>query len=301
MTGHGNPDGRPPMTRILLALAMLGLALMPCVPQSVRAAESYDNCSGFITSLPAVISTQGTWCLKQDLATSSISGAAITINTNNVTIDCNDFKLGGLAAGLGTHSEGIFAIDRLNVTVHHCNIRGFLYGVYLGGIAGGGHTIEDNRFDGNTYTGVQVEGDGSVVRRNRISNTGKSTDVVNAAGIITTGSVDVVDNSVSSVIAATGSNGRAYGIFVGSNPAGAVIGNGVRGLVADGTGYAIAFFETGTNYVDVRDNDLVGDGSALTVGLDCQNSNTTAKNNAVNGFAFGLVSCTDHGGNDLVP
>jgi hypothetical protein len=28
-------------------------------PRSALAAESYDNCSGFITSIPAVISTQG--------------------------------------------------------------------------------------------------------------------------------------------------------------------------------------------------------------------------------------------------
>ena len=83
------------------------LAVLACKPAS--AAESYDNCAGFITSLPAVISSQGTWCMKQDLATAVTSGFVITVATNNVTIDCNNFKLGGLAAGAGTQASGIFA------------------------------------------------------------------------------------------------------------------------------------------------------------------------------------------------
>ena len=86
------------------------LAVIACLlgPRDVRAAESYDNCSGFVTSLPAVITTQGTWCLTADLATAMTSGVAITIATNNVTIDCNNFKLGGLSAGVDTTTIGIF-------------------------------------------------------------------------------------------------------------------------------------------------------------------------------------------------
>src|SRR6185369_2787721 len=87
-----------------LLLVMLGLLLG--TPRAASAAESYDNCTGFITTLPAVITTQGTWCLKQDLATAITSGNAITINTGNVTIDCNDFKLGGMSAGLATQAIG---------------------------------------------------------------------------------------------------------------------------------------------------------------------------------------------------
>ena len=91
------------MTRIrAVPLSFLVLLLFLCGPRAAHAAQSYDNCTGFITSVPAVISTQGTWCLKQDLATAIASGNAISVNANNVTLDCNDFKLGGLAAGAGT-------------------------------------------------------------------------------------------------------------------------------------------------------------------------------------------------------
>src|SRR4029079_7326065 len=113
----------------------------PLITPDALAAQSYDNCTGYITVLPAIISTQGTWCLKQDLATAITSGAAITINTNNVTIDCNNFKLGGLAAGLGTNAYGVFANNRFNATVRHCNVRGFYVGVFLAGASGGGHAV----------------------------------------------------------------------------------------------------------------------------------------------------------------
>ncbi|HEY0661023.1 MAG TPA: hypothetical protein VGD21_06870 [Lysobacter sp.] len=69
--------------------------LVHAVP--VQAAESYDNCTGFIETLPATISTQGTWCLKHDVGTAITEGNAVTIAANNVTLDCNDFKIGGLA------------------------------------------------------------------------------------------------------------------------------------------------------------------------------------------------------------
>ena len=65
------------------------------------------------------------WCLRHDLSTSIVSGQAIDIQANNVAIDCNDFKIGGLAAGNGSMAVGIHALTRQNATVRHCNIRGF--------------------------------------------------------------------------------------------------------------------------------------------------------------------------------
>src|SRR4249920_1444376 len=106
-----------PMTRTsAVPLGFLAMLFFLCGPRLAHAAQSYDNCTGFITSLPATISTQGTWCLKQDLATAVTTGSAILINTNNVTIDCNDFKLGGLGAGLATLANGIYSLNRVNAT-----------------------------------------------------------------------------------------------------------------------------------------------------------------------------------------
>ncbi len=69
------------------------------------------NCTP-ITALPAVITVQGIYCFTADLATAMTSGNAIDIQTSNVVLDLNGFKLGGLGAGLGTLANGIVASDR---------------------------------------------------------------------------------------------------------------------------------------------------------------------------------------------
>ena len=52
--------------RPALMPATLVLALAAAAP-AAQAAESYDNCTGFIDSLPATISTHGVWCLRKNL------------------------------------------------------------------------------------------------------------------------------------------------------------------------------------------------------------------------------------------
>jgi hypothetical protein len=289
------------MTRFdLLAFALLLATL--AAPPAARAAQSYDNCTGTIASLPAVIGSAGTWCLKADLATSLATGAAITISTNDVTIDCNGFKLGGLGAGLATQAYGIAAVGRLNITVRRCNIRGFLEGVAFSG-ASSGNLVEDNRFDGNTYTALVVKGDGSVVRRNRIFDTGGTTVVslTDAYGMYVVDSVDIIDNIISGVAAASGGNNNAFGICT-TNAGGRIIGNGVRGLAKDGTGrdYAIANTDH-SDRLSLRDNDLAGDASANSTGISCFNANGRAKDNTINGFATAISTCHDSGGNTVVP
>jgi parallel beta-helix repeat protein len=290
------------MTRFDLHAFMLLLLALLSAPTGVRAAESYDNCKGFITSVPVVITTQGTWCLKTDLSTAINTGVAITIATNNVTLDCNDFKLGGLAAGIGTQTIGIYAQNSLNTTVRHCNVRGFIRGLYFQGSSSGGNVVENNRFDSNTYIGIIVEGNGTVVRRNRVFNTGGSTLASSAYGVITNYDVDVVDNTVSGVAATVGFNGGAVGINAIANSSGRIIGNGVRGLHKDGGGLAEGIYNTSSDRVTLRDNDVVGDASASSVaGLTCTSSNGRAKGNSISGFVTGLVGCNDSGGNAVIP
>ncbi len=277
----------------LLTLGMLA------GPHAAHAAESYDNCKGFITSLPTVISTPGTWCLNQDLATPAASGQAISITTDNVTIDCNGFKLGGLAAGVGTATVGIYAFNRSYTTVRHCNVRGFHHGVYLLGSGGVGNAVEDNRFDNNTYVGLWVDGDGSVVQRNRIFDTGGSTQGGSnyAYGLVTDDSVDILDNTISGVSATSGGNGYAFGIYTTSNANGSVVGNGIRGLVKDGSGNTVAIDNALSDRVVMRKNDLVGGTTALV----CSNGNGRAKDNTISGFAAAFFGCNDSGGNAILP
>jgi len=279
----------------LLALA----ALLVLGPLTTRAAESYDNCTGFITSLPAVITTQGTWCLKQDLSTAQMTGNAISINTNNVTVDCNNFKLGGLSAGASTQTYGIGAISRSNITVRQCTIRGFLYGVRIEGSPSGGHVVEDNRFDSNTYNGVYVAGDGSAVRRNLVIYTAGSTIGSDTTPIWTVESVDIIDNTVENSVARAGTNQAAYGIYTHSNVSGRIEGNGISGVVADGLGTAKGIYNSLSDRITLRNNDVVGAGTGT--GIFCDNGNGRTVGNVVNGFATGISGCSDNSGNVVTP
>ncbi|HEY0660080.1 MAG TPA: right-handed parallel beta-helix repeat-containing protein [Lysobacter sp.] len=284
----------PSIRSMFAAAALLASAALP-----TRAAESYDNCVGFIDTLPATIATQGVWCLRADLGTSMTDGAAITINTNNVTIDCNHFKLGGLAAGAGTAAAGIHAINRLNTTVRNCSIRGFAYGVaFTGTAASGGHVIEDNRFDGNTYTGIHVEGDGSVVRRNQVIDTGGATAYLGTAyGLFTEYSVDVLDNTISGVLPSPNQSGdgSAVGIYANVNLNGSISGNRVRGLVRLGTSSAYGIYSQNSDRVSMDRNHVVGDASSGSIGLRCSSASGNTRDNIISGFATAIETCASSG------
>jgi hypothetical protein len=282
--------------RYLLA-AVLALALLH--PATGRA-ETFHTCRGFITSLPAVISTQGTWCLRQDLATQMTSGTAITIAANNVTLDCNDYKIGGLAPGVVTQAVGVASLDRQNITVRHCNIRGFLFGLSLVGVSSGGLVVEDNRFDGATRIGLQVTGDDSVVRRNVVRNTGGSTSQPGlAVGINTGGEVDILDNTVAGALAVPDGVGRgeAYGIWA-TNIRGTVAGNRIRNLVASGPiGGSFGIVVRDNGLVMIDGNELIGSG--IGYGVACDNPLGRLRNNAIHGFNAPGAVCTNAGGNDV--
>src|SRR5690606_27849039 len=184
-------DRHSPEGDIMPRLAILALTLAAtCALQPAEAAQSYDNCTGFIDSLPATITRQGTWCLRKDLSTSITSGAAITITANNATIDCNDYKIGGLGAGSASQASGISAVDRQNATIRHCNVRGFYSGIDL--LGGAGHLVEDNRLDNNLRYGIHVIGDNGRVRRNAVYDTGGAAGVSTVTGIYAY--ADIVDN-----------------------------------------------------------------------------------------------------------
>jgi hypothetical protein len=230
------------------------------------------------------------------------SGSAISIATNNVTIDCNGFKVGNLGAGPGTQSIGIHAVNRFNATVRRCNVRGFIRGIYLIGTSptgSGGHLVEDNRLDNVTRTALRVDGDGSIVRRNLVRDTGGSTTTPGSAWAINTvGGVDVIDNTVAGVLpSADGAgNASAFGLRIETNNGGSVAGNRVRGTVRLGSGGAYGILMSGSDYISARDNHVVGPGTAA---LTCASATSGAQDNTLYGFSSGLAACTDDGGNTV--
>ena len=273
------------LTCIVLATAWLARSA------PAEAAQSYDNCSGFVSSLPATISTQGTWCLDNDLSTAMASGNAITIATNNVTLDCNHFKIGGLAAGVGTATYGIRVLGKLNTTVRNCNIRGFYVGVYFP--TGGGHLVEDNSFDGNTAYGIYVASPGSTIRNNLVIDTGGSTVATTGAwGIYGRDGVDILDNTITGV-APSGTNAHAIGIHTFENGSSSVNGNRVRGLAPVGSGKP---FGIATHSLDggmIRNNDVQGFGTDVVggIGIKCSSNAATARGNMVAGYETGILDC----------
>jgi hypothetical protein len=252
-----------------------------------RAAESYDNCAGTIASLPTLITTQGVWCLTSDLSTALSGGAAIEVQVNNVTIDCNGFKLGGLSAGAGTGATGIYAQDRLNLTVRGCNLRGFYVGVHLDG--GAGHVLEDDRFDGIRYAPIFSTADGATIRDNQFVDTGGSTLTGEAVAIRSDGFAHIIDNTVMGVVA-TGV-GDAVGIQMAA--AGSILRNRVSGVMAD-TGGAYGIL-TQNNYGLIDDNYVYGSSGQTNVGIQCFNASTVAKDNVVSETVSGIVNCESVG------
>jgi len=174
-------------SRRMLAL----LAVVPTLALNTTTARAETvNCTA-ITTIPTVISVQGVYCFTANLATSINTGIAIDIQTNNVVLDLNGFKLGGLSSGFGTAAHGIHALDRQNITIKNGTVRGFLKGIFLENVSlSQGHVIEGVRADQNTLVGIEVDGAGNIVRNNQVVATGGTTTLPNASatGILMSGS-----------------------------------------------------------------------------------------------------------------
>jgi len=291
-----------------LVIAGLTLAVLAGAASRASAASSYDSCVGFIDVVPTVISTPGRWCLRQNLITAAANVFAIVIATNNVTIDCNGFRLSNLPAGIGTGSRGIvsFQADAL-VTVRNCTIEGFAYGIYIAtNPPGTGYVIENNRFSQNRWYGVRLAGVGSVVRGNIVTNTGRLPNADSATGIHAAGRVDVIDNIVDGVFGDDhAANFFPIGIYAGDDAfipvlaAGVqVSGNRVRNLIQIGGGRAAGISVNGTNN-SVRDNLIVQPAQTLGWGVICADGDGRVRDNVIKSYetAIALGICIDDGGN----
>ena len=278
-------------------VSIVTLAAFAGASGPAAAAESYDSCLGFIDALPATITTQGTWCLRQNLDTSATTGNMIEIQTNNVTIDCNGFRIRGSGGGPSTTATGIYAAGRLNITIRHCTIRGFSLGIQVA--AGSGVIVENNLLDQSRFVGINTSGAGSIVRRNIVTSSGGAPASGAAYGIYADG--DVIDNVVDGVAGADSLvNFWAYGINSTDLNFGIVIqGNRIRNLAPKGTGTAAGISSYGRG-VSVRDN-AIGQASVTTgFGIVCNDNTSHVRDNVILKYATGIaVACDDAGGNSV--
>lgn len=269
-----------------------GLALLALLfVATADAAESYDNCIGYVDALPATISTQGVWCLRADQTTAISTGNAIEFAANNVTLDCNGYKLGGLGGGAGTDASGIYtAHGRLNATVRNCNVRGFRFGIQLLGDA---HRIEANRIDGSTEFGILTVGDGNQVLDNLVYGTGGRPGEVSAYAIWATGhGGQVRGNDIDGVDPGgnVGGDKVSYGIYAENS---LVANNRITGLVVGGAGAARGIILYGRSVT--RGNLLVQfDPVAGTTGI-WGNAASACYGDSIKGYETAFTLCDSTG------
>lgn len=279
--------------RRLIALALLIGCAVPCGQSATAAGPggSYDTCTGFITSLPAAISTKGVWCLKHHLSTSLSSGPAISISGDNVTIDCNGFKVGGLAAGGAPGLTGIAATNRQSIIVRDCNVRGFNAGIRL---TGNSFLVEDNRVDGSTRVGIEVLGERNLVRRNRVLDIGGDAQSSGGSSGIWA-AADIFDNTVALVSSARPELPPQAIVAAGAGTA--VRGNRVSDVLVSSSGSGVGI-RVLADHVRVVDNHIVATPAASGTGLlGASAGSTFCGRNTSAGFSTAFSGCQDMGGN----
>ncbi|HEY2344334.1 MAG TPA: NosD domain-containing protein [Xanthomonadaceae bacterium] len=290
-------------------LALLCLLALFAWARPARAASSTDTCTSFITSLPASItgvSPGGTYCLTGNLTVTFAPGSspvqAINVISNSkTTIDCNGFVIQQGTPNPGQTTYGINA-PVSGLTVRNCSIKGFSTGIQMVWTNAAGKPVplfvllEDNVIDHND-TGISLSNVGSggpIVRHNRILHS-------TVAGIAVNGAVDIVDNTVAGVAAASGSGFGVSGISVNAPLGARVEHNQVSGLAGDGSGVVYGIQGSGSSRVVARRNTLVGNGSSGSTGFSCSGGSGRAMDNVFVGFATALDTCGDAGGNDISP
>jgi hypothetical protein len=150
----------------LTAALMLGLSLgIPLARGDFYVVPVARGVGTPIYSVPFTISEPGLYYLTKNLAYSATTGAAITVQANDVTIDLMGFVISGPGASSGTN-HGIYMNGRKNVEIRNGTLRGFGYhGVVEDGEASGHqHIVINVRAVGNGWDGIRLAGYGHLVQ-----------------------------------------------------------------------------------------------------------------------------------------
>jgi nitrous oxidase accessory protein NosD len=266
----------------IISLSLIASTLT--IPASAETTECTE-----ITSLPAVIDQQGVYCLKGNLSTSITSGSAIEIVTNNVTIDFNGWKLGGLGAGPTTQTIGVNQVGRDNIILRGGNIRGFHTGVYMNG--GSGHSILDSTFDGNRENGIAVTGNGILVRNNRIVNSSHSSAAFGIYANEALG-VEIVNNKIDNLVT---TSGNGFGIYTINSDSPVIKNNSITDILPASSAYGIRTFSSG--FGAIRDNEVINSAAEGFSGISSSIGTSICIGNVVANYTTENSGCVDGGGN----
>jgi hypothetical protein len=170
--------GGPVMKRKLWLLALVSAILLkvgPVIADDMYVVVAGGGVGTKITSLPKIIDTPGFYYLSGNLT--ATSGAGITINADDVTLDLMGFCLSG---NVGNYSISI--LGRKNVEIRNGTLRNWLFAIRDGAV-GNDTRIINIRAQGNN-NGIYLSGWHVLVKSCNIDNALKGYGIYIAQGKI---------------------------------------------------------------------------------------------------------------------
>jgi hypothetical protein len=170
-----------------------------------------------ISKVPYVITQPGLYLVKKDLVYPSASGAAITIQASDVTVDLGGHVLSsGTTLNSSNHSVGVYALNPgsfiTNFVVRNGTLKGFKQGVYLTAASTPGRILVEDLVTINTgQMGIFTSGINIEIRRCQAIDTGYQSASLPTTAFYASGTrVKISDNQAESL--STGAGGDSHGI-----------------------------------------------------------------------------------------
>jgi len=145
------------------AAALLALATAPA------AFAETTSCLG-VGALPATLTAPGHYCLGSDVDVAGDDTYAITLNGNDIVLDCNGHRLRSTATTSNTIGVYIFN-GAMRATVRNCRVEGFGTGIlaeYTMTDAPRVLRIHGNHVSRSRGTGIDGRGSGILVEDNQV-------------------------------------------------------------------------------------------------------------------------------------
>lgn len=160
-------QNRPPISTQILIAWLCGAGML--------AAEE----AVMLDELPVRITEPGHYRIAGDLQFESASGAAISVEADDVSIDLDGRTLHG-TAGADSLAVGVRATDQQKLVLTNGIVSGFYFGVDVRNSSSeaarsSGHVVSNLVLVRNHYFGMRLVGADSVVRHCTVKNTGDST------------------------------------------------------------------------------------------------------------------------------
>lgn len=122
-----------------------------------------------ISSFPATITAPGSYTITQNWDLVLPSGAAISVESDDVEIDLAGFRISNSLAGDTNRAAGVLVQTQNRVTIKNGTIEGMHTGIVLGSHQWTtGHLIEQIQIKSCYAAGMLLAGTASIIRNNQI-------------------------------------------------------------------------------------------------------------------------------------